>query len=284
MAHEPAKLAPVLNLGCGNEQPDDEQQDNEKSFPRFLDLPPELRVTTCEKYMESSGTVPSTHTQSALTRISRLIRQEALPIFYQHSTFAATINIWSRHNDRELNAHLDRSSDSMLDNVPRQHRSLVRKIKLLLVFNLAVKRRFEFTFDLTQWHDFASAIRFERVMTWVFCGCSRWQCIGCIIRGRNMGRFHLFYSSPVKTKWKRGGALFVSQRTFAANFDCIALSSWKHQPARSPVCQPATYSSLFSHISTTSSPITIIRRVNTHQLMLDGDHQQGRGREGHAVW
>lgn len=164
MAHVPAKLSPVLNLGRGNEQPDDEQPGNEQSFPRFLDLPPELRVMTCERYMESSGTVPSTHTQSALTRISRLVRQEALPIFYQHSTFAATINIWSRRNDRESTAHLNRSSDSMLDNVPRQHRSLVRKSKLLLVFNLAVKRRFEVTFDLTQWHDFASAIRFERVM------------------------------------------------------------------------------------------------------------------------
>lgn len=51
----------------------------------------------------------------------------------------------------------------MLDNVPRQHRSLVRKIKLLLVFNLAVKRRFEVTFNLSQWHDFTRAIRFERV-------------------------------------------------------------------------------------------------------------------------
>lgn len=104
---------------------------------------------TCEKYIENSGTVPSTHTQSALMRVSRLVRQEALPIFYQHSTLAATINIWSRRNDRELTAHLDRSTDSMLDNVTRQHRSLVRKIKLLLVFDLAVKRRFEVTFDLT---------------------------------------------------------------------------------------------------------------------------------------
>lgn len=164
MAHVPPKLAPVLNLGRGNEQPDNEEPGNEQSFPRFLDLPPELRAMTCEKYMESSGTVPSTHSQPALTRISRLVRQEALPIFYQHSTFAATINIWSRRNDRELTAHLDKSTDNMLDNVPREHRSLIRKIKLLLVFNLAVKRRFEVTFDLTQWHGFASAIRFQRVM------------------------------------------------------------------------------------------------------------------------
>ena len=36
-------------------------------------------------------------------------------------------------------------------------------MNLLLVFNLAVKRRFEVTFDLTQWRDFTRAIRFQRV-------------------------------------------------------------------------------------------------------------------------
>ncbi|GAB7330201.1 hypothetical protein MBLNU13_g01864t1 [Cladosporium sp. NU13] len=154
MAQRPPELAPVLNRGRGNEQSDGDPPGNEQSFLRLLDLPPELRVRTCEYCMENSGTVPSTHSQSALTRTSRLVRQEALPIFYHYSTFEATINIWSRRNDQELSAHLDRSTDNMLDNVPRQHRSLIRKIKLLLVFNLAVKRRFEVTFDLTQWPRF----------------------------------------------------------------------------------------------------------------------------------
>ena len=67
MAHEAPKLAPVLNLGRGNEQPDNEQPgnnhpDSQQSFPRFLDLPPELRVMTCKEYMESLGPIPSTHT------------------------------------------------------------------------------------------------------------------------------------------------------------------------------------------------------------------------------
>lgn len=119
---------------------------------------------TCEKDMESSGTVPSTHSRSPLARTLRLVRPEALPLFYQHSTFAATIEIWSRCNDQELSARLDGPSDDMLDNVPRQHRAPIKKIKLLLVFNLAAKRRYEVTFDLTQWHDFARAVRFEPVM------------------------------------------------------------------------------------------------------------------------
>lgn len=179
MARVPPKLTPVLNLGRGNEQPDGEQPDNERpntnqaddgqsgheqSFPRSLQLPPEPRVMTCEKYMKSSGTPPSTHSQSALVRTLHLVRPEAPPLFYQHSTFAASINIWSRRNDQELSARLDRSSDDMLDDVPRQHRSSIKKIKLLLVFNLAVERRYEVTFDLTQWHDFARGVRFERVM------------------------------------------------------------------------------------------------------------------------
>ena len=179
MAHVPPKLTPLLDLGRCNEKPDGEQPDNdrsdnnqtddgqsghEQSFPRSLQPPPVPRVMTCEKYMESSGTLPSTHSQPALARTLRLVRPQALPSFYRHSTFAATINIWSRCNDQELSARLDRSSDDMLDDVPRQHRSSIKKIKLLLVFNLAVERRYEVTFDLTQWHDFARAVRFERVM------------------------------------------------------------------------------------------------------------------------
>jgi hypothetical protein len=51
MAGAPPSRTPVLNLGRGNEQPDDEP-----SFARFLQLPPELRVMTYEYYIDSLGT------------------------------------------------------------------------------------------------------------------------------------------------------------------------------------------------------------------------------------
>lgn len=159
MAGAPPSRTPVLNLGRGNEQPDDVP-----SFATLLRLPPELRVMVYEEHFKDFGTVPSTHFQPDLALASRLLRQEALPLFYQRSTFATTMNIWTRHNNRLLAPSLDYSSDDMLDNVPEENLSLVTKVKLRLEFKITPLRRFEVTFDFTQWDDFACAVRIERVV------------------------------------------------------------------------------------------------------------------------
>jgi hypothetical protein len=159
MAGAPPSRTPVLNLGRGNEQPDDEP-----SFARFLQLPPELRVMTYEYYIDSLGTAPSVHSQPHLTRTSHLVRQEALPLFYARSTFGATLNMWTRPNGLGLTTNLDQSTEDMLRNVNDDYLPLVTKVKLLLDFNIRLTRRFEVTFDFTQWHDFARAVRIERVV------------------------------------------------------------------------------------------------------------------------
>lgn len=159
MAGAPPSRTPVLNLGHGNEQPDDET-----SFARFLQLPPELRVMIYEHHIDSLSTVPSVHSQPALTRISRLVRQESLPLFYARSTFEATLDVWTHPNDEGFTTHLDQSTEDMLRNIEDDNFPLVTKVKLLLEFNMRPARRFEVTFDFTQWHDFARAVCIERVV------------------------------------------------------------------------------------------------------------------------
>jgi hypothetical protein len=159
MAGAPPSRTPVLNLGRGNEQPDDEP-----SFARFLQLPPELTVMIYEYHIDSLGTIPSVHSQPPLTRTSRLVRQEALPLFYARSTFGATLDIWTHPNDQGLITHLDQSTEDMLRNIDDDNFPLITKVKLLLNFNIRPIRRFEITFDFTQWDDFARAVRIERVM------------------------------------------------------------------------------------------------------------------------
>jgi len=51
----------------------------------------------------------------------------------------------------------------MLNNVSEENLALITKMKLLLVFDMIPTRRFEVTFDLTQWHDFARAVSIERL-------------------------------------------------------------------------------------------------------------------------
>lgn len=73
------------------------------------------------------------------------------------------MNIWHRHNDQWLSAHFDKPTDALLDRRLKEHSPLIEMVKLQLVINLAVKRRFEVTTDFTQWKDFARAVRIEHV-------------------------------------------------------------------------------------------------------------------------
>jgi hypothetical protein len=117
-----------------------------------------------EEYFKSFGAVPSVHYQPALTLASRLLRQEALPDFYSRSTFAATMNIWTARGRQLLAPRLDASTEDMLDNVLEENLEDVKHVKLLLKFEMMPKRRFKVTFDFTQWHDFARAVRIERLV------------------------------------------------------------------------------------------------------------------------
>jgi hypothetical protein len=72
--------------------------------------------------------------------------------------------MWTRPNGLGLTTNLDQSTEDMLRNVNDDYLPLVTKVKLLLDFNIRLTRRFEVTFDFTQWHDFARAVRIERVV------------------------------------------------------------------------------------------------------------------------
>jgi hypothetical protein len=159
MAYVPPNRLPVMNLGRGNEEPE-----NDPSSKDLLKLPPELRNMVYKYSLDSLGPIPTAHFQPGITLASRIIRQEALPLFYQRSTFEARLNIWNRNINREFPTSLSQSTDDMLTNVPREHLSLITKVKLLLVFDMRPRRRFEVTFDLTQWHDFDRAVRIERLL------------------------------------------------------------------------------------------------------------------------
>jgi hypothetical protein len=61
-------------------------------FDKFFDLPPELRSTVYQKYCEDFPPLALPH-QPPLTLASRLLRREALPVFYEQSTFCLTFTV-----------------------------------------------------------------------------------------------------------------------------------------------------------------------------------------------
>lgn len=65
-----------------------EKADNEVTFSKFLELPAELRNNVYEKYFESLGDLPLLPHQPPLLLAVRQLREEGLPKYYSHSTFA----------------------------------------------------------------------------------------------------------------------------------------------------------------------------------------------------
>jgi hypothetical protein len=72
-----------------------EQADDDATFERLSDLPPELRATIYKHYFQSlddSLARRGYKYQPPITLVSRQVRQEALPLFYEHSTFIMEAN------------------------------------------------------------------------------------------------------------------------------------------------------------------------------------------------
>lgn len=63
-----------------------EKADDEATFPRFLELPPELRNRVYEFHFRDYDEISTRHRQPPLTMVP-LIRAEALPVFYKSVTF-----------------------------------------------------------------------------------------------------------------------------------------------------------------------------------------------------
>ena len=69
---------------------DDEVEDS-RQFPRFLELPPELRNAVYAFYFKALKVVPQRFSQPPLCTVSRELRAESLALFYEHSTFSLSM-------------------------------------------------------------------------------------------------------------------------------------------------------------------------------------------------
>ena len=69
------------------------QADDTAVFHQFPSLPPELRANVYKKYFDSLLTLPAFPHQPPLTLVSRSLRADALPLFYEQSTFLLRLHI-----------------------------------------------------------------------------------------------------------------------------------------------------------------------------------------------
>ncbi|KAK3722724.1 hypothetical protein LTR37_002295 [Vermiconidia calcicola] len=105
--------------------------DAELEFNRFLDLPAELRKRVYELYVEAFPKVLQTPIQPPLACVSRLLRQEVLPVFYNLRTFTITLVHHNRHV--RLGWRMDADTLSFLHNLANGQVSNIRSFQLNMI-------------------------------------------------------------------------------------------------------------------------------------------------------
>lgn len=113
-----------------------EAADEKRTFHRFTDLPPELRTHILELHFHTFGAL-SCPAQPPITRVSRLIREEALPLFYKTCTFALDIDAsGARGPNREWNGAtalvnaITGSSEVFVQYTDSKYLKMIRRISL----------------------------------------------------------------------------------------------------------------------------------------------------------
>lgn len=116
-----------------------EAADDTATFDRFLDLPPELPVMVYEFHFESFGPIDIAE-QPPITMVSKDIRRESLPLFYQVSCFTFTITPGN-----------DSSSGPILDNGSRLILNRLTDNQLARIENLHLRIKYDRNFYV-EWH------------------------------------------------------------------------------------------------------------------------------------
>lgn len=111
-----------------------EHADKEATFDRFTDLPAELRVRIYSMHFQSFGSALETPVQPPITTTSKLLRKEALPLFYQSFAFVVSItDVWSQRDTPIFPGYsrfcdLEDKTKAFWAKLPQQYLTLINKI------------------------------------------------------------------------------------------------------------------------------------------------------------
>lgn len=103
-----------------------EQADEDATFDRFLDLPPEIRCQIYEHYFGSLNSPAHRYSpigpQPPITRTSRQTREEALPLFYSRCCFSLEV---------QYDGRLNVGSDKFVRNTPTHHFARIQFLDMI---------------------------------------------------------------------------------------------------------------------------------------------------------
>ncbi|KAK4549767.1 hypothetical protein LTR36_005068 [Oleoguttula mirabilis] len=107
-----------------------EHEDQKATFPRFTAMPPELRCRVYGYYVASIPQELETPTQPPITRVSKLIRNECLPIFDASITFTLT---FFRIDRPTPNIRPSPDTTFFLETLAKVSAADIRKLKLIVL-------------------------------------------------------------------------------------------------------------------------------------------------------
>jgi hypothetical protein len=128
--------------------------DDERMFTKLFELPPEIRNVIYSYYVADFGKDASssrdlqalrTPTQPPLAKVSRTLRHEVLPIFYNQCRFRISFN---QTKSAERRLCIQRDSSLFLANISKENFDVIRKMEFAFQAESANKS-FIFCIDLT---------------------------------------------------------------------------------------------------------------------------------------
>jgi hypothetical protein len=137
--------------------------DDERTFTKLFNLPPELRTTIYSFYIcdfgkdtKSSGLqalwAPA---QPPLAKVSRMLRREVLPVFYNQCRFRITLN-QTKNASRRL--CFDANSNFFLSNISKEHFKVIRQMEIGFYDESEKNKYFIIRIDLTSTQPTVQAV------------------------------------------------------------------------------------------------------------------------------
>ena len=130
--------------------------EDSREFPRFLELPPELRNAVYVFYFKDLKVVPQRFSQPPLCTVSRELRAESLGLFYEHSTFSLSM---TRPLLKIGNAMINRQSKLLRDNIPLSDFTRIKHLRVDLEVGTFMSAVGTWTIDLTKGQSTADGSR-----------------------------------------------------------------------------------------------------------------------------
>jgi hypothetical protein len=116
--------------------------DEAPAFRHFMDLPPELGVLVYTFHFESFYPMQAP-AQPPVSRVCRILRKEALPVFYQTCTFRMCLHLDSGDcKCHSLNDHC------FYKRIPENHLRMIKKIDFTILIRFAMFSQYRVTWSV----------------------------------------------------------------------------------------------------------------------------------------